>query len=200
MKKNLILIMGLALHFFAVAQKNITLTATYQKDKKVVLIQWQHLVSNVASYTLQSSKDNIFFSDIFIKQNNGILTKSFINYADKTTTGEKIYYRLKINLTDSIYEITLPIMVTLNITNNNWLIYPLPATEFLNLKYTGNGIIDGIVTIYIQSMNSGTILTRLRLASNTKTIIVPITNLGRGIYNIQVAIGSRPAWNQQFIK
>ena len=200
MKNILSLVLLLALYSYAMAQKNTPLAATYEKDKRAVLLQWQHLYKNAVSYTLQSSRDNTFFTDIFTKQNNNIYFKNIISYYDKTITGEKIYYRLKINLKDSLFETTLPIPVTLNVTENTWLIYPLPAREFLHLKYVGNGTIDGVISIYIQRINSGVIYSRLRLASNTKNIIIPITNLGSGFYNIHASIGNRAGWNQQFNK
>jgi hypothetical protein len=199
--KNILLIGTLlTMYCHATAQKNITLTATYEKDKKVVLLQWQHVHKNAISYTLQSSKDNSFFTDIFTKQNNGISVGSILKYADKTITGEKIYYRLLINQNDVLFETTVSIMVTLNIAENTWLLYPLPAKEYVNLKYTGTGTVDGVISIFIQRLSSGVIFNRLRLASNTKNIIIPITNLGSGVYVMHVSIGNRAAWNQQFIK
>jgi hypothetical protein len=188
------------LNLSVTAQKNISLAATYQKDTKAVFLQWQHQNKNAISYTLQSSRDTTFFSDIFTKLNTKNFIGSTIEYIDKTISGEKMYYRLKANLNDTTFETTLPIMVTLNTFENTWLLYPLPAQEFLQLKYTGNGTIDGVISIYIQRISSGTIFTRLRLASNTKNISIPVTNLGSGIYNIHVSIGNRAGWNQQFIK
>jgi hypothetical protein len=199
--KNILLIGTLlTMYCHAKAQKNITLTATYEKDKKVVLLQWQHVHKNAISYTLQSSKDNSFFTDIFTKQSNGISVGSILKYADKTITGEKIYYRLLINQNDVLFETTVSIMVTLNIAENTWLLYPLPAKEYVNLKYTGTGTVDGVISIFIQRLSSGVIFNRLRLASNTKNIHIPITNLGSGVYVMHVSIGNRAAWNQQFIK
>jgi hypothetical protein len=200
MKSILSLISLLAIHFYTYAQKNISLTATYEKEKKAVFIQWQHVNKHAISYTLQSNKDTTFFSDIFTKLNIGNFIGSNIKYIDKTATGEKMYYRLKINLDNTLFETTLPVTVILNISENTWLLYPLPAQEFIHLKYTGNGIIDGVISIYIQRMSTGTIFTRLRLASNTKNISIPITNLGSGVYNMHVSIGNRAPWNQQFIK
>jgi hypothetical protein len=183
-----------------VKAQNIPFTATYEKDKRVVFLKWQHIDIHAVSYTLQSSKDNIFFTDIFTKQCNGISIGSEVKYADKTITGEKIFYRLLIHQHAVSFETTLPIMVTLNMAENTWLLYPLPAKEFVNLKYTGNGIIDGVISIYIQRLNSGIIFNKLRLASNTKNISIPIINLGSGVYIMHVSIGNRPAWSQQFIK
>jgi hypothetical protein len=200
MKSILFFISLLAINFYTSAQKNISLVAAYEKDKKAVLLQWQHVNKHAISYTLQSGKDTTFFSDIFTKLNIGNFIGSTIKYIDKTVTGEKMYYRLKINLDNTLFETTLPITVILNISENTWLLYPLPAQEFIHLKYTGNGIIDGVISIYIQRISSGTIFTKLRLASNTKNIRIPITNLGSGVYNIHVSIGNRAAWNQQFIK
>jgi hypothetical protein len=200
MKNILSLFTLLTMYCHVVAQKNSTLTAIYEKDKKTVSLQWQHLHKLAISYTLQSSRDNRFFTDIFTKQCNGISMASIIKYSDKTITGEKIYYRLLINQNDGLFENTIPIMVTLNIAENTWLLYPLPAKEYLNLKYSGTGTIDGVISIFIQRHSSGVIFNRLRFASNTKNMHIPITNLGSGVYVIHVSIGNRTAWNQQFIK
>jgi hypothetical protein len=200
MKNILLLLTILTMHWHVLAQKNNSLTATYEKNKKVVWLEWQHINKYVISYTLQSSRDNTFFSDIFKKQSNGFSIGNIIKYADKTITGEKIFYRLLIQQTDVLFETTQPIMVMLNIVDNTWLLYPLPAKDYLNLKYTGTGIIDGVISIYIQRLSSGVIFNRIRLASNTKNIHIPITNLGSGVYVMHVSIGNRAAWNQQFIK
>jgi hypothetical protein len=200
MKNILSLVTFLTMYCHATAQENVPITATYEKDKRVVFLHWQHVDKQALSYTLQSSRDNTFFTDIFTKQCNDISIGSVIKYADKTITGEKIYYRLLINKKDLLFETTTPKMVTLNIAENTWLLYPLPARELVNLKYTGSGVIDGVISIYIQRLSSGAIFNRVRLASNTKNISVPITNLGSGAYVMHVSIGNRAAWNQQFIK
>jgi hypothetical protein len=200
MKNILCIVAFLTIFCHAKAQRTTLLTASHEKDKKLVLLQWQHTHKQAISYTVQSSRDNTFFTDIFIKQCNGISIGSNITYADKTITGEKIYYRLLINQNDGLFENTIPIMVTLNTAENTWLLYPLPAREFVNLKYTGTGTIDGVISIFIQRVSSGVIFNRLRLASNTKNIKIPITNLGSGVYVMHVSIGNRTAWNQQFIK
>lgn len=200
MKNILLLATLLTMHCDAIAQKNTILTATYEKNKRVVFLQWQHADKNAIFYTLQSSKDNAFFTDIFTKQCNGITVGSIIKYADKTIIGEKVYYRLLIYKNDVLFETTVSIMVLLNMVENSWLLYPLPAKEFANLKYTGTGTIDGVISIFIQRLSSGVIFNRLRLASNTKNIHIPITNLGSGVYIMHVSIGNRAAWSQQFIK
>jgi hypothetical protein len=200
MKNILCLVALLTMYCHATAQKNTPLTATYEKDKRVVFLHWQHLDKHTVSYTVQSSRDNTFFTDIFTKQCSGVSVGSVITYADKTITGEKIYYRLLINENDVLFETTVSISVTLSITENTWLLYPLPAKEYVNLKYTGTGTIDGVISIFIQRLSSGVIFNRLRLASNTKNIHIPITNLGSGVYIMHVSIGNRPAWSQQFIK
>ena len=85
-------------------------------------------------------------------------------------------------------------------TENAWLIYPVPVGPVINLQYNGNHTIEGVITVFIQSVTSGTIFTRLRLASTTRKITIPITNIGKGTYDVRIYISNKIVWNQRVIK
>ena len=85
-------------------------------------------------------------------------------------------------------------------TDNAWLIYPVPVGTVINLQYNGNDAIEGIITVFIQSVTSGTIFTRLRLASTTRKITIPITNIGKGTYDVRIYVSNKIVWNQRVIK
>jgi len=182
------------------AQKNITLTALFEKTTITNKLRWQHVDENITSYTLQSSKDNLFFNDIFSKKTVTVSKGDFIKFADSKPADGKNYYRLKIFRSKTFYETTVPVMLISGNTENAWVIYPVPVGAVLNLQYNGNGPINGVITIVIQSVSSGTVFTKLRLASTTRNIAIPVSNIGRGTYDIRIYIATEVVWNQRFIK
>ena len=182
------------------AQSNPALTAVYEKDKGVIKLRWQHTDENVTSYTIQRSSDNVFFTDICTKGVADLQPGAFLKCIDNKIAPEKNYYRLKIFHGNPRYEATLPVMVIPGNTGNGWIMYPVPVTDVLNLQYAGSGPIEGVITVVITSITSGTEFTRLRMASTSRNIRIPVNNIGRGTYDIRVYIGGEVVWNQRFVK
>lgn len=197
--KNIILVAILfAVHNSAFAQNTTTLTALFDKTLKVVKLSWQSKADAI-SYTLQSSKDDNTFKDIFIIKADNIPQGDFIKYTDNFIIG-KNYYRLKIYKNNHTVETLPTVMLENSTTENAWLIYPVPVGPVINLQYNGNHAVDGVITVFIQSVTSGTIFTRLRLASTTRKITIPITNIGKGTYDVRIYISNKIVWNQRIIK
>ena len=197
--KNIIFIAILfAVHNSAFAQNTTTLTALFDKTLKAVKLSWQSKADAI-SYTLQSSKDDNTFKNIFIIKADNIPQGDFIKYTDNSFEG-KNYYRLKIYKNNHTIETLPTVMLESSNTENAWLIYPVPVGPVINLQYNGNHTIEGVITVFIQSVTSGTIFTRLRLASTTKKITIPITNIGKGTYDVRIYISNKIVWNQRVIK
>lgn len=184
----------------AITQSLPTLTALYEKNKNVVKLRWQHTDAGITSYSIQRSSDNSNYKDICIKDLTDNVTGDFIKFTDDKIASGKNYYRLKINRKNSSSLITSPVMVIQGNTESKWLLYPVPVGPVLNLQYAGSDALQGVITVVIQSVSSGTIFTKLRLASTTRTIPIPVTNIGKGIYDIRIYIGNDVAWNQRFVK
>ena len=197
--KNIILVAILfAVHNSAFAQNTTTLTALFDKTLKVVKLSWQSKADAIA-YTLQSSKDNNTFKDIITIKAVNIPQGDFIKYTDNSIEG-KSYYRLKIYKNNHTVETLPTVMLENSNTENAWLIYPVPVGPVINLQYNGNHAVDGVITVFIQSVTSGTIFSRLRLASTTRKITIPITNIGKGTYDVRIYISNKIVWNQRIIK
>ena len=94
---------------------------------------------------------------------------------------------------------TAPKISTEPVSNDKWIIYPNPATDLLKLAYKGSGDLKGVVNVQIQDM-SGKVVIKFRSGSMYKTISIPISNLQRGTYNIQVTVLNELMMNQKFIK
>ena len=188
------------IYFNSIAQKNTSLTALFEKTSKTTKLRWQHIDKSITAYVLQSSKDNSLFTDVFLKQTTAISVGDFIKFSDNKSADGKKYYRLKIFRNSALYETTASIMMIKGNTANAWIIYPVPVGTVLNLQYNGNDAINGVITVIIQSVTSGTIFTKLRLASTTRNIIIPVSNIGRGTYDIRIYVGNEVVWNQRFAK
>ena len=182
------------------AQENPGLTAVFDKDKQEVKLSWQHVDEAISLYTLQKSSDNIFFTDIYTKKTTGLEEGRLLKFIDEHASATKNYYRLKIFRGTSTYEATLPVTVISGNTNKGWVIYPVPVGTILHLQYNGTSRIEGVISVQIQNVNSGRIFNRMRMASTTRNIDIPVDNLGTGIYDIRIFVGTEVTWNQRFAK
>jgi hypothetical protein len=86
-----------------------------------------------------------------------------------------------------------------NTGNNKWIIYPNPATDLLKLMYKGESELKGVVYVQIQDATGKTVI-KFRSGSMYKTIEIPISNLQRGAYFIQVSVLNELMMSQKFIK
>ncbi len=199
MKNLLLTVILFAVYSSVIAQNKTILTALFDQNTKNVKLRWQN-IPDALSYSLQSSSDNNSFKDIFNVKASDVLVGDFIKYNDNKPVEGKNHYRLKIYKTNNKME-TLPyiILVTGN-TENAWLVYPVPVGQVINLQYLGNNALNGVITILIQSVTSGTVFTRLRLASTSRKITIPISNIGRGTYDIKIYVSNNIVWNQRVIK
>ena len=199
MKKLIMTAIVFVVYGSVFAQNKTTLTALFDRNTKMVKLRWQN-ITDAVSYSLQSSKDNYIFTDIFIIKVANVLKGDFIKYNDNKPVEGKNYYRLKIYKNNNMVETLPSVMLVTGNTDNAWVIYPVPVGPVLNLQYNGNDAIEGVLTVLIQSVTSGTIFTRLRLASTTRKITIPISNIGKGTYDIRIYVSGNIMWNQRIIK
>ena len=83
--------------------------------------------------------------------------------------------------------------------NSSWILYPNPATDLLKLTYRGSGDLKGVVNVQIQDMNGKTVV-KFRSGSKFKTIEIPVSNLQKGVYSIQLTVLDELMVSQKFIK
>lgn len=193
-----------ALFLFMVIQANAQmispgLTAVYEHQQKLVKLKWQHNDSQVARYTLQRSTDNSQWQDIYQLKMDEPKYYKFISYFDNQVTTGRNYYRLKATMLDRSVEFTPSLMVIIGQPGNNWVMYPVPVRDYLNLQYNGNQLITGVISVVIQRLN-GQVYHNLRFASSTRFIQIPVSNLGSGIYDIRITVNKKVVWNQRFVK
>ena len=200
MTKILLVIFLLGMHYQNFCSNTVPdFTAVYDSRKKAVKIKWQNRSTDVNTFIIQRSTGNTTWSDIALQEANPNTANKVFNFEDKKPVPGENYYRLKcISQNDSV-EYSLVIMVIVGSAPYNWIMYPVPVTDLLTLQYKGTETIRGVITILIQS-SSGKIITRVRYASLTKEIKIPVSNLGRGIYDVRIIVENEIMWNQRFVK
>ena len=174
-------------------------TAVFDARKNAVVIRWQHSPSDIKTYIVQRSVDKRSWADIAVQgvlENTG--SRSFY-FEDKQPTSGENYYRLKVNYNNGAVDHSLVVMTITGSTKAGWIMYPVPVTDMLTLDYRGAEPIKGVINIFILQ-SSGRILTKLRYSSLNKVIKIPVSNLGKGIYDVRIIIGGEIVWNQRFVK
>jgi hypothetical protein len=175
------------------------ITAFYDNKKKVVIIQWQQKISGAKTFIIQRSADNFNWVDIARMENVNLSNTLNYQYNDSKPKPGENYYRLKsiLQKNETIYSSS--IMVITDNTDFNWAMYPVPVKDVLTLQYKGSKKITGVINVFIQSLQ-GKILCRIRSASNTTLIRIPVNNLGGGIYDIRIIVEDEVIWNQRLVK
>jgi hypothetical protein len=174
-------------------------TAVFDAGKNAVLIKWQHKPGDIKTYTVQRSLDKNSWADIDIQgvpQNSD--NRSFYFEDRESNAGEK-YYRLKTISGTGAIAFSPVVMTVIGSPKAGWIMYPVPVKDMLTLDYRGTEPIKGVINVFILQ-SSGRILTKLRLCSLNKVIQVPVSNLGKGIYDVRIIIGGEIVWNQRFVK
>ena len=175
------------------------LTAVFDSKHNNVSLKWQHTDENVIQYVLQRSGDNFTWSDIHKENAEDLKKNKITKFTDQRPEAGKSHYRLKIIGPGNEIGYSSPIMVIIGKPGKSWLMYPVPVSTMLNLQYNGSELIPGVISVFIRTMK-GQILNRLRMASTTRLIQIPVDNLGRGTYDIEIVIKDEIVWNQRFIK
>ena len=174
---------------------DIPLSAYYDQSKKVVKLKWQPDQNLNQTFIIQRSKNNLHWEEI----GKVIASRNIESFTDLKPDPSANHYRLKIVNSNGSPVFTPSILVIIGNSANSWVMYPVPVGAVLNLKYTGSELITGALTITIQN-SSGQILSRLRSSTTSRTIQVPVHNLGRGIYEVKIFVSNRLIWNQRFVK
>lgn len=174
------------------------ITAVYDAKRKTVTVKWQQKATGYKTFIIQRSNDNFNWVDIARVENAQFNNNKNWQYDDKKTAEGENYYRLQCINTDGKTAYSSSVMVITG-GSHKWVMYPVPVTDVLTLQYKGTERITGVINVIIQNMQ-GYVLTRLRCASNTAVIQIPVSNLGKGVYDIRVTIASEVVWNQRFVK
>lgn len=205
------------------------LSAVFDASKNVIRLNWNMVTKSVRTgFLLLKSTNGIEWTEVAKgRRLRNYSEDDLYTFTDKNITATKIFYRLKIfdvynntvalspivsvkNYNNTALAVNNSIkketITTQNrniskteINNNNWILYPNPATDYLTLNYKGNTDLKGVVNIQVQDA-TGKVVVKFRSGSAYKTIQVPVSKLQRGIYFVQVTVLNNVMMNQKFVK
>lgn len=175
------------------------LTASYDPKGMAVKLKWQNNDARIKAFVLQKSSDNYKWTDLTSISAASFSESKMEKYLDEHPDPNRNYYRLRMVIDANNEELSAPIMVMPGQSASSWVMFPVPVTSILNLQYTGSDPIKGVITVLIQNSN-GRVLKRFRSSSLTRTIEIPVSNMGKGIYDVKIMVGTDYVWNQRFIK
>jgi hypothetical protein len=227
MKKIPVITLFICLAQLVAHSQSIKLSGVYDQNNSAVKLNWNMVNSNSrTSYLLLRSTDGITWMEAAKDRMLRYYSEDDIYFFnDRYFSSGKNYYRLKITdggnntvalspviivntnkgITASGYEsqtgkqTTVPKIRTEAPAGNGWVIYPNPATDLLKLMYKGQGDLKGVVNVQIQDVTGKTVI-KFRSGSMYKNIQIPISNLQRGTYFIQLTVLSEVMLNQKFLK
>jgi len=195
---QVIAFLGMQIHCFGTTTVP-DFTAVYDNRKKTVKIKWQNRSPGVNTFVIQRAAGNRAWTDIALQATDpGTENKTF-DFEDKKPEPGENYYRLKCVYSNNQVEYSLVVMVMIGTKGFDWVMYPVPVTDLLTLQYKGAEPIKGVITVFIQGSN-GRIINRFRFSSLTTIIKIPLSNLGRGIYDVRIIMQDELVWNQRFSK
>jgi hypothetical protein len=174
-------------------------SAVYNSRKNAVVIKWQHTSANIKTYIIQQSSGNKIWTDIALQEvDRPAESRSFYFEQKKMAVGEN-HYRLKAIYVDGRADYSLDVLVIIADADNSWVMYPVPVTDLLTLDYRGTETIKGVINVIIQQP-TGRVFTKLRYASLSRQIKIPVDNLPKGIYDIRILVQDEVIWDQRFVK
>ena len=195
---QVIAFLGMQAHCFG-ASTVPDFSAVYDNRKKTVKIKWQNRSHGVNTFIIQRASANRAWTDIALQATGPDTENKPFNFEDKKPEPGENYYRLKCIYNNNQVEYSLVVMVIIGAKGFDWVMFPVPVTDLLTLQYKGTEAINGVINVLIQGSN-GRIFNRLRFSSLTTVIKIPVSNLGRGIYDVRIAVGDEMVWNQRFLK
>ncbi len=175
------------------------ITVVYNAKQKAVTIKWQQKQPGIKSFVIQRSADNLEWTDIALQQSVNFNPDKTYQFTDNKFKPGENYYRLKCSTEKGQTAYSKSVIIITGAAGSNWVIYPIPVRDVLTLQYKGTQKIMGVLNVFIQNA-SGRIITRLRSSSLNTTIQIPVSNLGKGIYDIRIVVEDEVVWNQRFVK
>ncbi len=204
---------------------NIALSAIADEAGSHVMVRWNmvNYPANTA-YTLFKSEDGVTWNaaaanPVF----RNYTSATILAYQDNFTGEQKLYYRVKIyDANENIVEISNTAIVenpknsshikshavfgkaptssneTTPANGRLWQITPNPVRDMLNIQYTGNQLMKGVINIIVQD-GTGKAVIKFRAASNNNQLHIPVSNLRPGIYFIKIAVNEM-LLNDKFVK
>jgi hypothetical protein len=176
-----------------------SIAATYDETVNVITISWKNNEPCTQQFILQKSDNEQDWINVDTLYNSEVFNDQVINWEYRSPLRGGTYFRLEAVVDDFNSTFSKPVYVKIDPPLFEWGIDPESKKDKLTLQYEGRGKIKGVINVLMQSM-SGRVLFRSRSSSTTKTIDIPVGNLGKGNYDIQIYVEGELIWSQHFKK
>jgi len=187
---------------FAAFNQTCKLNAQYEERTSRVVLDW-NMVNHSAktTYTLLKSTDKTNWTEIVTdKYLRNYSEEDLFDYDDRADRNKEYFYLVKItDINKKVIALSNIVTIDTEADKSTWVIYPNPVNDFLNLVYEGKNIIKGVINVLVQDM-SGKIIVRFRAASIYKKLEIPVSQLRKGLYIVQLSVMNEIMLNQQFVK
>lgn len=218
-----VILFSMLLLTFAGAQAAVILTAKPDAAKSTIALRWNMADHyQKTAYVLLKSFDGVVWqaaaaNPVFRNYTSGTI----MIYNDTVNSNSKIQYQVKIyDPHDKVIALSNRIVTELpkavyhlpaadtkntsttnssNVMSNNWNIFRTSESDFLFITYRGSTEILGVMNVLISDAKGKTRV-RFRQASNNPHLKIPIANLQKGPYRLQLTILNEKHLDQQFIK
>jgi len=178
------------------------LNAEYEVRTSRVILDW-NMISHSAktTYILLRSTDTKRWIEVASdKVLRNYSEEDVFDYDDGVNRDGKYFYRLKIiDANNKTIAFSNTVTVSTEVDKTSWVIYPNPVNDVLNLVCEGSNIIKGVINVTVQDV-TGKIVIRFRAASTNRRLEIPVTQLRKGMYIVQISIMNEMVMNQKFIK
>jgi hypothetical protein len=195
--------------------QSINLKGAFEKQLSSIRLNWNMIKSSSRTgYILIKSNDGKKWYEAAKDETLRDHTeKDVYNFDDKLfEPGSKNYYRIRIfdaeNNTVAVSPIVVitpnepPAISTSSIEispSSNWSVFPNPVSDILNLSYKGNEKIKGVINVLVTDM-TGKPVKQFRAASTNRSVEIPVNNLRKGMYAVQISIQNELVLSDKFIK
>ncbi|MEO6328915.1 MAG: T9SS type A sorting domain-containing protein [Ginsengibacter sp.] len=178
------------------------LNARYEERTSKVIFDWNMIRhSTKTAYVLLKSTDTKTWTEIVTdKVRRNYTPEDVFDYDERVSRDQKFFYRLKI-IDENNETVTVSNTVTISTEaeQNTWVIYPNPVNNILHLSCQGSNIINGVINVTVQDI-TGKIVIRFRAASINRKLEIPVSQLLRGMYIVQISITNEIVMTQKFLK
>lgn len=203
--KNALLFIPFFISIFAydVKAQSIKLHADLNQSVQKIHLDWNMInYKEKTTYVLLRSIDGKAWMPVVTDSRLDLYSdEDIFDYEDKSYKREtKNYYCLKIiDANKNPIAYSNIVMINAETGNSSWVIYSNPVSDVLTLNFKGNGVIKGVVNIFIYDFTGKTVI-KFRSASVNRIIQIPVMQLRKGYYIVQIKVLDELMMNQKFLK
>ena len=186
-------------HIAPALDRDFHIAASYDVAVDVITINWKNDEPCIQMFILQGTEDEEEWINLDTLYNSAEFYDREVSWEYRKPVPGGSSYRLKAVIDDYNFTYSTPVFVKGKPSLFEWNVDDSSANDKLILQYQGKGRIKGVINVVMQSLG-GQIFFKSRLSSNSRTIEIPIANLGKGKYDIRISVEGETIWRQRFKK